>query len=201
MPSSESRRRHKFSIESLVGSTDDEDHKSESPPPATTKLTELDTHLLHLKEQLIRDQLINRERAFLPQKPRIITRDEPPLPPISPRTPSRNEPVSPFDEEILKKEASPPCTGSPIPPAFPPQSIHQIFSGIPFNPHMINGLPPHLQGSPLVPSHAGPILGANHGVPLGTPLPPSPSPREYPLYPWLLASRHGRIFPPGFPGK
>ncbi|KAB7504195.1 Homeotic protein empty spiracles [Armadillidium nasatum] len=114
----------------------------------------------------------------------------------SPGTPGR--PTSPSHyEEDTKKNATPPPTSPIQHPQIPPV-LPSV--GVPISPHILtlnNASTYPSLGSPLISHH--PLLTTPSGHPLGTPLPPSPGPREYPLYPWLL-SRHGRIFPPGFPG-
>ncbi|XP_076068471.1 uncharacterized protein LOC143040905 [Oratosquilla oratoria] len=213
-----------FSIESLVGNGGgggdggggggDEKRRSASPPIlGITKVPESPTHrtpdafpaafprelLLareqQLREQIFREQIIRdhflREQQHHLRDAQIRNTELRPSPVTSPvRT---HSPLTPEDE---KKPL-------PLTPSSSPTSQSQIFnphilsSGNPLPPHLLPltnpNLPPHL-GNPLVPH---PLLGpASH---LGTPLPPVPGPREYPLYPWLLSSR-SRVFPPGFPG-
>ncbi|XP_076068470.1 homeobox protein EMX1-like [Oratosquilla oratoria] len=102
------------------------------------------------------------------------------------------EPIHPFNTPTSVSAALPPQFQGGVPPL-------PNLPGLPVHP----ALPLAALFHPGSPAAGGPppvhplLLGQ---VPhLGTPLPPSPGPREFPLYPWLL-SRHGRLFGHRFPG-
>ncbi|KAG7158539.1 homeobox protein EMX1-like [Homarus americanus] len=198
------RPRLGFSIESLVGCGDEKRRSASPPAPGFTKLPESPPHhsprevgslalpreFLLVREQQLREQLrdqLLKEQLFRVQQ----ARQEPYQPPSPLTSPVRaHSPNTQVDED--KKESSP--LTSPV--SLPPPSFLQ-GSGVHLPPHLLSlggHTMPHLP-APLMPH---PLLAQGQVPQLGTPLPPSP--RDYPLYPWLLSPRHGRIFPPGFPG-
>ncbi|XP_068206516.1 homeobox protein EMX1-like [Palaemon carinicauda] len=210
------RPRLGFSIESLVGCGDEKRTTSVSPPaPGHTKLPESPPHFpsrdisaLNLsrefflvREQQLRDQLrdqvIKEHLLRVQQAKESRETQQHSLLSSSPLTsPLRtHSPVSSALSEEEKKTSPPPT--SPV--SLPPQHNFLPGAGVPLPPQLLplggHNMPPHL------PSHLmhHPLLSPGQVPQLGTPLPPAPGPRDYPLYPWLL-SRHGRIFPPGFPG-
>ncbi|KAK7085261.1 Homeobox protein emx2 [Halocaridina rubra] len=219
------RPRLGFSIESLVGCGDSEKQRSSVSPPALghTKLPESPPHhaisreisalnlpreFLLAREQQLRDQLreqLLKEQLLRVHQAREAGRQEQlqqqlhqqqhhssvhssPL-----RSPVRSHSPLSHSNEDEKKTTPPPTSPASLPPPnFLPGA------GVPLPPQLIplgNHNVPHHLPSPLM-HH--PLLSPGQVPQLGTPLPPVPGPRDYPLYPWLL-SRHGRIFPPGFP--
>ncbi|KAL7630100.1 UNVERIFIED_CONTAM: hypothetical protein RMT77_019765 [Armadillidium vulgare] len=215
-PIAATRPRLSYSIDSLVGND-----KRASPSPPLQSLTKLpdspnstensnllfSREFLIAREQFMRNHLfreqLNREQQSREQRANreslqrdYILKDLENRLLTSPGTPGR--PTSPSHyEEDTKKNATPPSTSPIQHPQIPPV-LPSV--GVPISPHILtlnNASTYPSLGSPLISHH--PLLTTPSGHPLGTPLPPSPGPREYPLYPWLL-SRHGRIFPPGFPG-
>lgn len=137
----------------------------------------------HLRDQLLKEQLFRVQQA----------RQEPQQPSSPVTSPVRTH--SPNIHHDDDKKASSPL---PSPASLPPPNLLP-GSGVPLPPQLLplggHTMPPHLP-TPLMPH---PLLAQGQVSQLGTPLPPAPCPRDYPLYPWLL-SRHGRVFPPGFPG-
>lgn len=206
------RPRLGFSIESLVGCGDEKRRSASPPAVGFTKLPESPPHPTSPRDSpgsltLPRDFLLAREQQFRDQlrdqllKEQIL-RVQQALPQhrTSPLTsPGRTH--SPRDNHHLQEEekkTSSPSTPPPLPNPLPPPNFLP-GSGMPLPPQLLplggHTIQPHLP-TPLMPH---PLLAQGQVPQLGTPLPPAPCPRDYPLYPWLL-SRHGRIFPPGFPG-
>ncbi|KAG0722221.1 Homeotic protein empty spiracles [Chionoecetes opilio] len=199
------RPRLGFSIESLVGCGDEKRASVSPPTPGITKLAEsppyqpprdfgnlgLPREFFLVREQQLRDQL--RDQLLKEQLQRVQQAHHEVNTRTSPFTsPTRTQsPISQCDDD---KKAPSPLT-SPIsfpPPGFLPGSgMHLPSQLLPLGGHAGHPhLPAHLMPHPLLTQM--PQLQ-------GTPLPPAACQRDYPLYPWLL-SRHGRFFPPGFPG-
>lgn len=201
------RPRLGFSIESLVGCGDDKRASASPPAPGLTKLAESPPHqpprdlgslglpreFFLVREQQLRDQL--RDQLLKEQLLRVQQAHQEPNPRTSPLTsPTRTHspPSSQYEDE---KKAPSPLT-SPV--SLPPPSLLP-GSGMPLHSQLLplgshtghHHLPAHLMPHPLLTHGQVPQLHGGH-------MPPA-APRDYPLYPWLL-SRHGRIFPPGFPG-
>ena len=216
------RPRLGFSIESLVGGGGGTDEKRRSlSPPCNTKMPESPPSSLHehpffqreillareqtLREQMIRDQIIREHLSKEPSSREQVQRDLQALVDrsASPLT-SPNRSASPlhYDDEspISKKPTTPPT--SPISSL---QNIHPLIPsmGINLPPHLLSigtpGSPHHPLNSPLM--HHQLLAQQQMQHLSGTPLPPVPGPREYPLYPWLMSRHAGRMMAPGFPGK
>ncbi|KAK3851144.1 hypothetical protein Pcinc_019833 [Petrolisthes cinctipes] len=202
-PAVPTRPRLGFSIESLVGCGEDKRPPPSPPPPGITKLPESPPHqpqrdfsglylpreILLAREQQLREQL--RDQLLKEQLLRVQQARQEPQHRVSPLTsPRPRSPSIHYDDE---KKAPSPLTHI----VHPPHNF-QPGSGLQLPPQLLplgHHMPPHLP-SPLM-HH--PLLTQGQVPPLGAPLPPTSCHRDYPLYPWLL-SRHGRIFPPGFPG-
>ncbi|XP_063587370.1 homeotic protein empty spiracles-like [Penaeus indicus] len=137
----------------------------------------------------------------------VDARGSPPPSPGSPRgSPRPRSPVG-NAHELQKTQVRVPEPIHPLVPTSVPTSLPQhptaahplhLLPGlhVPHALHLAALLPPG--GAHSLPTAVPPgLLGQmSH---LGTPLPPAPGPREFPLYPWLL-SRHGRFFAHRFPG-
>ncbi|KAK8747225.1 hypothetical protein OTU49_016694 [Cherax quadricarinatus] len=202
------RPRLGFSIESLVGCGDEKRSAASPPALAYTKLPESPPHssprdlgslglpreFFLAREQQIRDQI--RDQLLKEQLFRVHqARQESTHQPLSPLTsPVRTHSPNTHHHHDDDKKPSSPLT-SPVASLPPPNFLSG--AGVPLPPQLLplsgHTMHPHLP-TPLMPH---PLLTQGQVPQLGTPLPPCP--RDYPLYPWLL-SRHGRIFPPGFPG-
>ncbi|XP_064094735.1 homeobox protein EMX1-like [Macrobrachium nipponense] len=226
-PVAPTRPRLGFSIESLVG-CGEEKRRSVSPPsvPGHTKLPESPPHhhpsrdipalnlsreFFLVREQQLREQLRDQfiKEHLLRVQQAKETRDaqqqqhhhqqslltSPLTSPIRSHSPVGGLIPTDEDKKTTTSSSSTPPT-SPV--TLPPQPGFLPGSGIALPPQLLPlgapNMPPHLP-TPLM-HH--PLLSPGQVPQLGTPLPPAPGPRDYPLYPWLL-SRHGRIFPPGFP--
>ena len=199
------RPRLGFSIESLVGCGDEKRASASPPAPGLTKLAESPPHQLPrdfgniglprefflVREQQLRDQI--RDQLLKEQLQRVQQAHQESNLRTSPYTsPTRTQsPSSQCDDD--KKAPSPLTSPIPLPPPsfLPGSGMHLPSQLLPLGAHT---------GHPHLPAHLmpHPLLTQVPQFP-GTPMPPASSPRDYPLYPWLL-SRHGRIFPPGFPG-
>ncbi|MPC07706.1 hypothetical protein E2C01_000271 [Portunus trituberculatus] len=135
----------------------------------------------------------------------VDSRGSPPPSPGSPRgSPRPRSPIASFND-LHKPQVRVPEPIHPLVPTSVPTSLpHHVAPSL----HSLPGLhvPQALHLATLLP-HGGPP-GLPTAIPpvllgqmphLGTPLPPAPGPREFPLYPWLL-SRHSRLFGHRFPG-
>ncbi|XP_066943718.1 homeotic protein empty spiracles-like [Macrobrachium rosenbergii] len=142
----------------------------------------------------------------------VDSRGSPPPPsPGSPRgSPRAKSPIESV-HDLQKTHVRVPEPIHPFVPTSVPTSVPASLAHHPLTAPHLHSIPglhvPHaLNLAALLPP------GGTHGIPsavppvllgqmshLGTPLPPAPGPREFPLYPWLL-SRHGRLFAPRFPG-
>ncbi|XP_037780798.1 homeotic protein empty spiracles-like [Penaeus monodon] len=201
------RPRLGFSIESLVGCGDEKRASVSPPAPGLTKLPDTLPHqqvlreaglnlprdFLLAREQHLRDQLrdqLLKEQLLRVQQARDSRLEHPHTSPLTSPTQRTLSPISHTEDD--KKATPPPTSPASLPPPnFPGSGMHppQLLplGGYAMHPHVSSPLMHH------------PLLAQGQVPQLGTPLPPAPGPRDYPLYPWLL-SRHGRIFPPGFPG-
>ncbi|KAK8747228.1 hypothetical protein OTU49_016698 [Cherax quadricarinatus] len=138
---------------------------------------------------------------------RVEPRESPPPSPGSPRgSPRPRSPLAPL-HDLHKTQVRIPEPIHPLVPTSVPTSLAHHPGAIPPL-QALPGLhmPQALHLAALLPP--GAAHGMHHSVPpvllgqmphLGTPLPPAPGPREFPLYPWLL-SRHTRLFGHRFPG-
>lgn len=120
-------------------------------------------------------------------------------------SPPRRSPIQPRSPESTNGDLwKPPALRFPEP-------VHPFATQTPLPQPPMGALAPGLgvhHGFPLAalfpqtqtfPNPINPVLFGQVSS-LGTPVPPSTVPREYPLYPWLL-SRHNRLFGHRFPGK
>lgn len=136
----------------------------------------------------------------------VDSRGSPPPSPASPRgSPRPRSPIASFND-LHKPQVRVPEPIHPLVPTSVPTSLsHHVAPSLHSLPglHMPQAL--HLAtllphgGAPGLPTAIPPVL-LGQMPHLGTPLPPAPGPREFPLYPWLL-SRHSRLFGHRFPGK
>ncbi|XP_042240902.1 homeotic protein empty spiracles-like [Homarus americanus] len=137
----------------------------------------------------------------------VEARESPPLSPGSPRgSPRPRSPLGSF-QDLHKTQVRIPEPIHPLVPTSVPTSLAHHPAAIP-SLQTLHGLhvPQALHLAALLPpGTAHGLHPAMHPVllgqmpQLGTPLPPAPGPREFPLYPWLL-SRHSRLFGHRFPG-
>ncbi|XP_063859003.1 homeotic protein empty spiracles-like [Scylla paramamosain] len=135
----------------------------------------------------------------------VDSRGSPPPSPGSPRgSPRPRSPIASFND-LHKPQVRVPEPIHPLVPTSVPTSLpHHVAPSLHSLPglHMPQAL--HLAtllphgGAPGLPTAIPPVL-LGQMPHLGTPLPPAPGPREFPLYPWLL-SRHSRLFGHRFPG-
>lgn len=137
----------------------------------------------------------------------VDSRGSPPPSPGSPRgSPRPRSPLGSFSDvhkpQVRIPEPIHPLVATSVPTSLAHHVASPTLHSLP-GLHMPQAL--HLAtllphgGAPGLPAAIPPVL-LGQMPHLGTPLPPAPGPREFPLYPWLL-SRHSRLFGHRFPGK
>lgn len=137
----------------------------------------------------------------------VGSRGSPPPSPGSPRgSPRPRSPLGSFSDvhkpQVRIPEPIHPLVATSVPTSLAHHVTAPALHSLP-GLHMPQAL--HLAtllphgGAPGLPAAIPPML-LGQMPHLGTPLPPAPGPREFPLYPWLL-SRHSRLFGHRFPGK
>lgn len=136
----------------------------------------------------------------------IESRRSPPPSPGSPRdSPRTRSPLGSHSDlqkpQVRVPEPIHPLVPSSVAPSLPPHApppLHALHGlHMPQALNLAALLPPG--GHPGLPATVPPML-LGQMPHLGTPLPPAPGPREFPLYPWLL-SRHSRLLGHRFPGR